>query len=169
MKYLLAPFIIILVSISTQAQIGKWTLKKYTTEPDLTESMSSFEKEAAKIYLKNKTKGSYYDVHKDGTFEAKGIYKDQMVDQKGTWELSDDKKKPIEEALEELKTAYETKDLAVITPALDKINEAWKVASEEMYKAQADAQQAGGEAPQGDASAEADGDNVEDVDFEEVK
>jgi molecular chaperone DnaK len=83
--------------------------------------------------------------------------------------LSDDKKKPIEEALEELKTAYETKDLAVITPALDKINEAWKVASEEMYKAQADAQQAGGEAPQGDASAEADGDNVEDVDFEEVK
>ncbi|KAG1648508.1 Chaperone protein DnaK [Nymphon striatum] len=81
--------------------------------------------------------------------------------------LSDDKKKPIEEALEELKTAYETKDLAVITPALDKINEAWKVASEEMYKAQADAQQAGGEAPQGDESAEADGDNVEDVDFEE--
>ena len=54
--------------------------------------------------------------------------------------LSDDKKKPIEEALEELKKAYEGKDLAVITPALEKINEAWKVASEEMYKAQAEAQ-----------------------------
>ena len=87
--------------------------------------------------------------------------------------LSDDKKKPIEEALEELKKAYETKDLAVITPALDKINEAWKVASEEMYKAQADAAQAGGdpsanagEAAGGDAT---EGDNVEDVDFEEVK
>jgi molecular chaperone DnaK len=87
--------------------------------------------------------------------------------------LSDDKKKPIEEALEELKKAYETKDLAVITPALDKINEAWKVASEEMYKAQADAAQAGGdpsanagEASGGDAT---EGDNVEDVDFEEVK
>ena len=86
--------------------------------------------------------------------------------------LSDDKKKPIEEALEELKKAYETKDLAVITPALEKINEAWKVASEEMYKAQAEAQQAGGDPTQGAApndGAGSEGDNVEDVDFEEVK
>ncbi len=85
--------------------------------------------------------------------------------------LSDDKKKPIEEALEELKKAYETKDVAVIDPALEKINEAWKVASEEMYKAQADAQGEGEAAPE----ANAEGDNsteesdVEDVDFEEVK
>tara|TARA_R110001583_G_scaffold142211_5_gene294490 strand:+ start:1319 stop:3229 length:1911 start_codon:yes stop_codon:yes gene_type:complete len=86
--------------------------------------------------------------------------------------LSDDKKKPIEEALEELKKAHESKDLAVITPALDKINEAWKVASEEMYKAQAEAQQPGA-APNGEDTAGAadagEGDNVEDVDFEEVK
>ncbi|WP_273276030.1 molecular chaperone DnaK [Maribacter polysiphoniae] len=85
--------------------------------------------------------------------------------------LSDDKKKPIEAALEELKKAYESKDLAVITPALDKINEAWKVASEEMYKAQAEGQQAGA-SPNGEETASADageGDNVEDVDFEEVK
>ena len=85
--------------------------------------------------------------------------------------LSDDKKKPIEEALEELKKAYETKDIAVIEPALEKINEAWKVASEEMYKAQAEAQQGGAEAPGPDASqgGEAEGSDVEDVDFEEVK
>lgn len=84
--------------------------------------------------------------------------------------LSDDKKKPIEDALEELKKAHESKDIAVITPALEKINEAWKVASEEMYKAQAEGQQAGA-APNGEeaAGAEAEGDNVEDVDFEEVK
>ncbi|WP_339628731.1 molecular chaperone DnaK [uncultured Maribacter sp.] len=84
--------------------------------------------------------------------------------------LSDDKKKPIEDALTELKAAYETKDVALITPALDKINEAWKVASEEMYKAQADAQ--GGGAPQGEPTASdagSESDNVEDVDFEEVK
>ncbi len=84
--------------------------------------------------------------------------------------ISENNKKPVEEALEELKKAYETKDLAVITPALDKINEAWKGASEEMYKAQAEAQ--GGAAPGPDATAGADtaeGDNVEDVDFEEVK
>ncbi|WP_431121458.1 molecular chaperone DnaK [Flagellimonas flava] len=88
--------------------------------------------------------------------------------------LSDDKKKPIEEALEELKKAYETKDVVVIEPALEKINEAWKVASEEMYKAQAEAAQANGAADAaagGDAGAgdSAEGDNVEDVDFEEVK
>lgn len=88
--------------------------------------------------------------------------------------LSDDKKKPIEDALEELKKAYETKDIAVIEPALAKINEAWKVASEEMYKAQAEAAQAGGpEATDNGGSTggggAAEGDNVEDVDFEEVK
>tara|TARA_R110000868_G_scaffold404922_2_gene683740 strand:- start:12025 stop:13935 length:1911 start_codon:yes stop_codon:yes gene_type:complete len=86
--------------------------------------------------------------------------------------LSDDKKKPIEEALEELKKAYETKDVAVIEPALEKINEAWKVASEEMYKAQADAQQGGGDAAPGpDASqnGQSESSDVEDVDFEEVK
>ncbi|MBU2940502.1 molecular chaperone DnaK [Lacinutrix sp. C3R15] len=84
--------------------------------------------------------------------------------------LSEDKKQPVEAALEELKKAYETKDLEVITPALDKINEAWKVASEEMYKAQAEAQ--GGAAPGPDANAGTDtneGSDVEDVDFEEVK
>jgi len=84
--------------------------------------------------------------------------------------LSNDKKAPIEDALEELKKAYETKDIAVIEPALEKINEAWKVASEEMYKAQAEAQggAAGPEAGAGEP-AQAEGDNVEDVDFEEVK
>ncbi|WP_010521131.1 molecular chaperone DnaK [Aquimarina agarivorans] len=88
--------------------------------------------------------------------------------------LSDDKKAPIEAALEELKKAYESKDLAVISPALDKINEAWKAASEEMYKAQAEAGGAQGAPtgePQADASGAADGssNDVEDVDFEEVK
>ncbi|NNE77848.1 MAG: Hsp70 family protein, partial [Pricia sp.] len=86
--------------------------------------------------------------------------------------LSEDKKKPIEEALEELKKAHESKDIALITPALEKINEAWKVASEEMYKAQAEAQPADGQSPNGEETASSDakeGDNVEDVDFEEVK
>ena len=85
--------------------------------------------------------------------------------------LSKDKKKPIEEALEELKKAYESKDVDIIEPALEKINEAWKQASEEMYKAQAESEQAGaspnGEETKGGDSKE--GDNVEDVDFEEVK
>jgi molecular chaperone DnaK len=86
--------------------------------------------------------------------------------------ISEDNKKPVEEALEELKKAYETKEVETIQPALDKINEAWKAASEEMYKAQAEAQQAEG-APTGDAGAQGEAteenSDVEDVDFEEVK
>ena len=84
--------------------------------------------------------------------------------------LSEDKKKPIEEALEELKKSYESKDLDKIDPALEKINEAWKAASEEMYKAQQGQQD--GQAQQGAEAAgdsSNDSDNVEDVDFEEVK
>ncbi|APZ44881.1 molecular chaperone DnaK [Polaribacter reichenbachii] len=85
--------------------------------------------------------------------------------------LSADKKDPIEAALVELKAAHESKDLAQIDAAMEKINEAWKVASEEMYAAE---QAAGGGNPgaeaQGQPEAGADqGDNVEDVDFEEVK
>jgi len=85
--------------------------------------------------------------------------------------ISEDKKKPVEDALEELKKAYETQEIATITPALDKLNEAWKTASEEMYKAQAEGQGANG-APGADAGGADDAkqaDDVEDVDFEEVK
>jgi molecular chaperone DnaK len=86
--------------------------------------------------------------------------------------LSADKKEPIEAALVELKKAHESKDIAQIDAAMEKINEAWKVASEEMYKAQQDAQAQGtptGEGEPTDAQPKSEGDNVEDVDFEEVK
>ena len=81
--------------------------------------------------------------------------------------LSDEKKKPIEEALEELKKSFESKDLEKIDSALEKINEAWKAASEEMYKAQQN-QQGQTQQPADEQSAD-NSDNVEDVDFEEVK
>ena len=84
--------------------------------------------------------------------------------------LSDDKKGPIEAALVELKAAHESRDLAQIDTALATINEAWKVASEEMYAAQGGAEGANpGAEQQGQPEADAQGDNVEDVDFEEVK
>ncbi len=84
--------------------------------------------------------------------------------------LSEDKKGPIEAALEELKKAHESQDIAEIDAAMEKINEAWKVASEEMYKAEQEAQASGagaaGEQPEGGTSGE---DDVQDVDFEEVE
>ena len=81
--------------------------------------------------------------------------------------LSDDKKKPIESALEDLKKAHESKDIDKIDESLNTINEAWKNASEEMYKAQAEAKpEDSGEAP---SDNDFKGDDVQDVDFEEVK
>ncbi len=81
--------------------------------------------------------------------------------------LSDDKKKPIEEALEALKKAHESKDAETIKPALEQIDEAWKNASEELYKAQAEQAPQEGEAASAEPAKE--GDDVQDVDFEEVK
>ena len=89
--------------------------------------------------------------------------------------LSADKKKPIEDALVELKKAHESKDLAQIDAAMEKINEAWKNASEEMYKAEqpkggADAgADTGAKQEQAQGNAGKADDTVEDVDFEEVK
>ena len=87
--------------------------------------------------------------------------------------LSDDKKKPIESALADLKKAYESKDLEKIDETLNTINEAWKNASEEMYKAQAESGSGQpGEGPSSDSqntNTDSKGDDVQDVDFEEVK
>ncbi len=89
--------------------------------------------------------------------------------------LSADKKAPIESALAELKKAHESKDIAQIDTAMEKINAAWKAASEELYKAQQENQAGGAAGPQPGADAGADagtggeGDDVQDVDFEEVK
>lgn len=87
--------------------------------------------------------------------------------------LSDDKKKPIEDALEELKKAHANQDVEAVSSGLEKINEAWKNASEEMYKAQqeqGDGQadpNAGGAGAEG-GSTEGNADDVTDVEYEEV-
>ncbi len=87
--------------------------------------------------------------------------------------IPDDKKKTIEDALDVLKKAHESKDIESIKTALEGINEAWKNASEELYKAQAEAQQASGAGNTQQAEStekpKDDSDDVQDVDFEEVK
>jgi len=84
-----------------------------------------------------------------------------------------DKKSAIESALKELKGAYESKDIAAINVALEKINEAWKKASEDIYKAQQEGGAAGGhssyEAQDQQPNNGGGDNNVQDVDFEEVK
>jgi molecular chaperone DnaK len=82
--------------------------------------------------------------------------------------LSDDKKGPIEAALTELQAAHESKDIAQIDAAMEKINGAWQAASEEMQAAAQQTQDAGAGAQQ-DAGDSASEDDVQDVDFEEVE
>jgi molecular chaperone DnaK len=86
-----------------------------------------------------------------------------------------DKKAPIEAALNKLKEAHKSQDVAAIDAAVAEMNTAWTAASEELYKA---TQQAG-EQPGGNAGAGANsgqhsgtgagGENVTDAEFEEVK
>ena len=72
-----------------------------------------------------------------------------------------------------MKKAHESKELTAIDAALEKINEAWKNASEEMYKAQAESAKDANTTdtpPNSGAKEDAKGgDDVQDVDFEEVK
>ena len=82
--------------------------------------------------------------------------------------ISADKKAPIEAGLKKLQEAYAAKNFTEIETAQAELSAAWNVASEEMYKATADAGQAqpgAGEQPHTEGAA----DTVTDVDFEEVK
>ena len=84
--------------------------------------------------------------------------------------LSEDKKKPVEAALADLKKSFESKDLEKIDKDLEKLNEAWKAASEEMYKAQQEQQASSDQNNQQKTDTpKDDSENVEDVEFEEVK
>ncbi|MCV9385583.1 molecular chaperone DnaK [Reichenbachiella ulvae] len=85
--------------------------------------------------------------------------------------LSDDNKTKINAALEKLKEAHKSGELAAIDTALEEINAAWQGASQEMYQATQDgaAGAAGGAQPGADAGAENSSDSdVSDVEFEEV-
>ena len=78
--------------------------------------------------------------------------------------ISDEHKVAIELALTELRMAHQNQDLEAIQKGLDNVNAAWKTATEAMY-AQGEAGQAQDAQPQADAQ----GDNTQDVEFEEVK
>jgi len=82
--------------------------------------------------------------------------------------LPEDKKQQIEEALAELKKEYDLRNAVNLQPAMDKLNEVFQSASQDMYNAAntqggaSDSQSAGNDS--GSAT-----DEVTDVDFEEVK
>lgn len=79
--------------------------------------------------------------------------------------LPADKKGPIEQGLAKLKDAHQKEDIAAIDAASEELNAAWQAASEEIYKAQQAEQPTGEPGPADDQG----GEEVTDVDFEEVK
>ena len=82
--------------------------------------------------------------------------------------IPEEKKKPIDEALAELKTAHAAKDIATIDTAMEKLNTAFQAASQDMYQASnGDAAGPAGEEPKADDKGKTD-EEVTDVDFEEV-
>jgi molecular chaperone DnaK len=90
--------------------------------------------------------------------------------------LPADKKPAIENALAKLKEAHKNQDLDAIDKALAELNSVWQVASEEMYKnaqntSQATSQPGPGQPAPGQSNGgpKPGGDEVTDVDFEEVK
>jgi molecular chaperone DnaK len=86
--------------------------------------------------------------------------------------LSEGNKTAISGALEKLKEAHKTQDVASIENAMNALNAAWQVASQEMYQggAQAGAQPGAGANQQStENTGGAQGGNATDVEYEEVK
>ena len=87
--------------------------------------------------------------------------------------ITADKKAPIEAALNKLKEAHKSQDLAAVEAATAELNNAWQAASAQMYQqgAQPGAEQPGAQAgPQpGANSSDNKKDDIQDADFEEVK
>jgi len=81
--------------------------------------------------------------------------------------ISDELKKPIEESCERLKKAHADRNMPEIDAAMAALNQAWEAASGEMYKATQEGAASEG-APNNNPGGNG-GDEVTDVDFEEVK
>ena len=102
---------------------------------------------------------------------------DLIQEVKKVLELGDklpaDKKPAIEAALQKLKDAHKSGDVAAIDAAIAELNAAWQAASAQMYQQGAQAGPQAGPQPgadqQGGAQPNQGKDDIQDADFEEVK
>jgi molecular chaperone DnaK len=83
--------------------------------------------------------------------------------------LPEDKKVAIESALAELKKAHADKNMEALDPASEALNKAWEAASQDLYNAQQAANPADQSANPDATNNSQEGNDVQDVDFEEVK
>ena len=86
--------------------------------------------------------------------------------------LPADQKPAIEQALQQLKDAHKSQDIAAVDSAMNNLNQVMQAASAQMYQQagpQAGPQPGAGQNAGGQGSQQSQGDNVQDADFEEVK
>uniref|UniRef100_UPI0040471CDC molecular chaperone DnaK n=1 Tax=Roseivirga sp. TaxID=1964215 RepID=UPI0040471CDC len=83
--------------------------------------------------------------------------------------LSEGNKKPIEDAVANLKAAHGSQDLEGIDAAMETLNKAWEAASQEMYAASQNADAQGNANSGTQEPTAAAGGDVSDVEYEEVK
>jgi molecular chaperone DnaK len=112
------------------------------------------------------------EIDKLNAADALVFQTDKQLSEYGD-KLPEDKKSAIENAKDELKKAHEAKDLAAIETHTEALNKAWEAASQDLYNAQQAAGAEGATDAGADAGAQSEAgdssDDVEDVDFEEVK
>lgn len=82
--------------------------------------------------------------------------------------LSEGNKTAISGALETLKSAHQSQDLAGVDSAMEGLNKAWEAASQEIYNATQGAEAGAGAGADSGAEASSENDGVSDVDYEEV-
>ncbi len=126
-------------------------------------------KEEAKVHAEE-DKAAKDKIDKLNTADGMIFQTEKQLKEFGD-KLPDDKKGPIEKALNELKEAHKSQNIEAIDKALAELNTAWQAASQEMYNAQqqASGEQTQSEEPQNEGKAGGKDEEVTDVDFEEVK
>ena len=128
--------------------------------------------DAEKYAKDDETKKESVDTHNAAD---QLIYQTESQMKEAGDKLSDDDKKPIEDAVEQLKQANGSSDVDAIKTAIERLNKAWEPVAQKMYQA---AQQEAQTPPNGadvntDANESSEGStkegDVEDADFEVVE
>ena len=136
-----------------------------------TQKLQDLKEQAKKLEESTKTSEKDMLAAEQITKEAEQLdAKEKVVEAKpvDSDDIPEEKKKPIDEALAELKTAHAAKDLDTIDSAMEKLNTSFQAASQDMYQStNGDPSADKGEKPKSDNKSKSD-EEVTDVDFEEV-
>ncbi len=131
------------------------------------EEIQKMKTDAEKYAKEDESKKETVDTH---NIADQLIYQTESQIKEAGDKITDDEKKPIEEALEQLKQANSGSDNDAIKKAMENLNTAWQPVAQKMYQAQQSQEQSPptdtDPSTQADTKSEAE---VEDADFEVVE